>query len=61
MTAKVRQMTSNSSGRPIANQFIIYTKEGTYFQSYQSVIAFRDNFNKIKLDEILLGILAYYS
>ncbi len=51
MTAKVRQMTSNSSGRPIANQFIIYTKEGTYFQSYQSVIAFRDNFNKIKLDE----------
>ena len=51
MTAKVRQMTSNSSGRPVANQFIIYTSEGTYFQSYQSVIAFRDNFNKIKLDK----------
>ncbi len=51
MIAKVRQMTSNSSGRPVANQFIIYTDEGTYFQSYDSVIAFRDNNRKITLDD----------
>ena len=51
MTAKVRQMKSASSGRPVANQFVIYTSEGTFFQSYDSVIAFRDNFNRIKLDE----------
>jgi len=50
MTAKVRQMTSNSSGNPVANQFVIYTDEGTYFQSYDSVIAFRDNNRKIILD-----------
>lgn len=37
---KVEQMKS-SSGRDIANQFIIYTTTGAYFQSYQSLIAFR--------------------
>ena len=51
MTAKVRQMKSNSSGNPVANQFIIYTPEGNYFQSYNSVIAFRGKNNKIILDE----------
>jgi hypothetical protein len=50
MTAKVRNMYS-SSGNPVANQFIIYTSEGTYFQSYKSIIAFRDNENKITLDD----------
>ena len=50
MTAKVRQMKSVRSGRPVANQFIIYTDEGNYFQSYDSVIAFRDNNSKIILD-----------
>ena len=51
MTAKVRQMKSNSSNRPVANQFILYTPDGNYFQSYQSVIAFRANDGKITLDE----------
>ncbi len=51
MTTKVRQMTSNSSGKPVANQFIIYTDKGNYFQSYQSVIAFIGEDNKITLDE----------
>ena len=51
MTAKVRQMKSSSSGRPVANQFIIYTDKGNYFQSYDSVIAFRGDDNKITLDE----------
>ena len=50
MTAKVRQMTSNRSGKPVANQFIIYTDEGNYFQSYQSVIAFRANDGRVTLD-----------
>ncbi len=50
MTAKVRNMYS-SSGNPVANQFVIYTNDGTYFQSYNSVIAFRDNENKITLDD----------
>ena len=51
MTAKVRQMTSDRSGRPVANQFIIYTNKGTYFQSYDSVIAFKSNDGKITLDD----------
>ena len=50
MTAKVKNMYSGS-GNPVANQFIIYTDEGTYFQSYDSVIAFRDNNSKITLDD----------
>jgi ABC-type Fe3+ transport system substrate-binding protein len=50
MTAKVRQMTSNSSGNPVANQFIIYASDGNYFQSYNSVIAFKGNDGKITLD-----------
>ena len=50
MTAKVRQMKSVRSEKPVANQFIIYTDEGTYFQSYQSVIAFRANDGRITLD-----------
>ncbi len=45
-------MKSDASGREVANQFLIYTPEGVYFQSYQSVIAFRpfDSSQKIKLD-----------
>jgi ABC-type Fe3+ transport system substrate-binding protein len=50
MTAKVRQMISNSSGNPVANQFIIYASDGNYFQSYNSVIAFKGNDGKITLD-----------
>ena len=38
MKIKVKQMTSSRSGNPVANQFIIYTGEGNYFQSYDSVI-----------------------
>ena len=37
----VRNMTSNSSGREVPNQFIIYTPEGEYFQSYNTIIAAR--------------------
>ena len=47
---KVRNMCGKS-GREIPNQFIIYTDKGTYFQSYKSIIAFRNNDNKITLDK----------
>jgi hypothetical protein len=49
MRIKVKQMTSPRSGGPVANQFIIYTIEGEYFQSYDSIIAFNNN-GKITLD-----------
>ena len=43
---KVTNMTSNS-GKPVANQFIIegehYGQEGVFFQSYDTVIAFKPN------------------
>lgn len=47
---KVRNMESPRSYRSVANQFIIDTDEGRYFQSYQSVIAFVKG-DKVVLDE----------
>ena len=43
-------MTGNS-GQPVKNQFLIYAPNGVYFQSYDSVIAFRDHNGNIFLDE----------
>lgn len=53
MTTKVRQMKSPKTFNPVANQFIIYTPKGRYFQSYDSIIAFIPNNrnHKIQLDE----------
>jgi len=51
MKTQVRQMRSTKSGYPVANQFIIYTPEGRYFQSYNSIIAFISNDNKVTLDD----------
>ena len=36
----VSNMESPRTGQPVANQYIIETEEGTYFQSYRSIIAF---------------------
>jgi hypothetical protein len=37
---RVQNMTSNRSGRAVANQFEIFTdNDGKYFQSYNTVIA----------------------
>jgi len=47
---KVANMESNR-GRTVPNQFIVRTKDGIYFQSYDSVIAFRDNNGNVTLDE----------
>ena len=51
MKAKVRQLISNNSGNPIANQFEIWTDKGKYFQSYNSTIVFIDKKGKVFLDE----------
>jgi len=37
----VRPMLSTRSGKPVPNQYIIHTSEGTYFQSYKTIIGFR--------------------
>ena len=50
MKIKVKQMTSPRSGGSVANQFIIYTSEGRYFQSYDSIIAAIED-GEITLDE----------
>lgn len=50
MKPKVRQMTTKG-GNPAPNQFLLYTSDGMYFQSYNSTIAFRDHNGKIQLDE----------
>ena len=39
------------NGKPSANQFIIYTPEGAAFQSYTTVIAFRDHRGNVTLDK----------
>lgn len=37
---KVLNMNSPRTNHAVANQFLIYTQDGVYFQSYQTVIAF---------------------
>ncbi|GAG76596.1 unnamed protein product, partial [marine sediment metagenome] len=44
----IRNMTGRT-GREVANQFIMNTKEGTYFQSYNTIIAFQSS-SKTQLD-----------
>ena len=46
---KVRNMTSNRSGKEVANQFIITDKGKEVFQSYRTIIAIIEN-GKITLD-----------
>jgi hypothetical protein len=46
---KVRNV-ENKAGNRVVNQFIIDTSEGEVFQSYDTVIAFRNNDGKIFLD-----------
>jgi hypothetical protein len=52
MKTKVENMVSKSSGNEVANQFVITTPEGRYFQSYDSIIAFVPyNSGKTQLDK----------
>ncbi len=51
-TTKMRVSNMRSSHyNTVANQFIIESPDGTYFQSYDSVIAFKPFDGKIQLDE----------
>ena len=47
----IKVLQFNGHNGPIKNQFIIQTNEGVYFQSYNSIIAFRPSKGKIQLDE----------
>lgn len=47
---KVENMTT-ASGNTAPNQFIIGTPKGVYFQSYDTVIAFKPNNGKTVLDK----------
>lgn len=46
---KIENMTGRS-GSEVANQFLIFTEEGVFFQSYSSIIAFKPQSGKIQLD-----------
>jgi len=46
---RVENMVSHN-GNTVANQFLIYTEKGVYFQSYDSVIAFKPYTGKTQLD-----------
>jgi hypothetical protein len=46
----VMNMKSSRSGKKVKNQFLICTDKGQYFQSYRSIIAFRDNAGNVTLD-----------
>lgn len=40
-TTNVQNMVSPRTGKPVANQFIIETEKGEYFQSYKTTICLR--------------------
>ena len=46
---RIESMTS-PRGNAVPNQFRIFTDDGVYFQSYSSIIAFRDRTGNIMLD-----------
>lgn len=48
---KVQNFNSPRTNSPVANQYRIWTKDGVYFQSYDSVIAFAPYMGKKQLDE----------
>ncbi len=48
MQAKISQFEGRNGA--VKNQFTIETAEGTYFQSYDSIIAFIPNEGKTQLD-----------
>lgn len=48
---KVSNLCSNR-GNKIPNQFLIRTENGSYFQSYKSIIVFIDNTGQVWLDPV---------
>jgi len=50
MKVRIENMLG-ASGKEVPNQFKLFTEDGTYFQSYSSVVAFRPvGGGKIQLD-----------
>lgn len=47
---KVENMRGRT-GKEVPNQFIIQTERGLYFQSYNTVIAFKPYGSKVQLDK----------
>ena len=47
---RVENFKSQRTGREVANQFKIFNEKGCYFQSYQTIIAFKPFSGKIQLD-----------
>ena len=45
----VKNLTSPRSGRTVANQFVITTNKGAFFQSYRSIIAKIDKKGQVYL------------
>lgn len=45
----VKNLTSPRSGRSVANQFLIKTNKGTFFQSYNSIVAKIDKNGNVTL------------
>jgi len=50
INCKVEQFV-NTNGDPVRNQFRLFTDKGCYFQSYNSIIAFKPLSGKIQIDE----------
>ncbi len=48
---KVSNMDSPRSGKAVANQFVITTPQGDYFQSYNTLIVFQEFNGKTYLDK----------
>jgi len=48
---EIYNLESPRSGKPVANQFVLITPKGEYFQSYKSIIAFIPRTGKTILDE----------
>lgn len=51
MKTQVKNLLSPRSYIQVANQFEIFTPEGKYFQSYNSVIVHKANNGSVTLDE----------
>lgn len=51
MTLTVKNMKSPRSGKDVPNQFMINVNGLVIFQSYSRVIATKDTYGKIQLDE----------
>jgi len=50
-TTKTKVAQFEGRNGAVKNQFEITTNEGTYFQSYNSIIVFKPNDGKIQLDQ----------